>query len=199
MPQRAGKRPGRRPGENQTRQAILAAARAQFANHGFAGATVRGIAQDAQVDPALVLHFFGSKRVLFTAAMRWPFETASAVEQVITGPRSQLGRRLASFFVSVWEDPEGREPILGMLRAGTTDPQAAALLRDTLMKLILVPLGERLNQPDAELRMSLCSAHLVGIGIARYILHMEPLASLDAERTVELIGPALQRYMVGKL
>src|SRR5215212_12090458 len=129
MPQRTGKRgPGRRPGESQTRQAILAAARTQFAAHGWDGATVRAIARDADVDPSLVLHFYGSKAVLFTAATTWPFETDAAVEQIVPGPREQLGRRMAEFFLSIWEDPSRREPIMAMLRAATTNPQAADLL-----------------------------------------------------------------------
>jgi AcrR family transcriptional regulator len=193
-----GKRgPGRRPGESGTRQAILDAARTRFAEHGWDRATVRAIAGDAGVDPALVLHFFGSKQVLFTAAMSWPFDTDAAVEQVASGPRSQLGRRLVAFFLSIWEDPERREPLTVMLRAATTNEQAAALLRESLMTLFLAPLGERLEMPDAELRMSLCSSQLIGLGTARYVLAFEPLASLAPERLVELVGPNLQRYMTG--
>jgi AcrR family transcriptional regulator len=155
-PPPAGKRgPGRRPGESGTRQAILDAARAQFAAHGSDRATIRAIAADAGVDPALVLHFFGSKAFLFAAAMRWPFDTDAAVEEVLSGPRSQLGERLASFFLSVWEDPQRREPIMVMLRAATTNAQAAELLRETLMTVFLGPLGSRLEVPDPELRMSL--------------------------------------------
>jgi AcrR family transcriptional regulator len=195
-----GKRgPGRRPGESGTRQAILDAARARFAEHGWDRATIRAIASDAGVDPALVLHFFGSKQVLFTAAMSWPFDTDAAVEEVASGPRSQLGRRLASFFLSIWEDPERREPLMVMLRAATTNEQAAALLRESLMTLFLAPLGERLEMPDAELRMSLCSSQLIGLGTARYVVAFEPLASLEPERIVELVGPNLQRYMTGAL
>lgn len=199
MAKSAGKRAGRRPGESQTRQAILAAARSQFAEHGWEAATVRAIAREADVDPALVLHFFGSKAALFAAAMAWPFETETAVEQIVTGPRSQLGRRLALFFLSIWDDPARREPIMGMLRAATTSADAAALLRETLRDRVLAPVGDRLDQRDADLRMSLCGAHLVGVGIARYIIGVEPLASLAPERTAELIGPALQRYMTGRL
>jgi AcrR family transcriptional regulator len=195
-----GKRgPGRRPGESGTRQAILDAARARFAEHGWDRATIRAIAGDAGVDPALVLHFFGSKKVLFTAAMSWPFDTDAAVEEVASGPRSQLGRRLASFFLSIWEDPERREPLMVMLRAATTNEQAAALLRESLMTLFLAPLGERLEMPDAELRMSLCSSQLIGLGTARYVVAFEPLASLEPERIVELVGPNLQRYMTAAL
>jgi AcrR family transcriptional regulator len=190
---------GRRPGESGTRQAILDAARAQFAEHGWDRATIRAIARDAGVDPALVLHFFGSKAVLFTAAMTWPFDTEAAVEEVLAGPRSQLGTRLAAFFLSIWEDPQGREPIMVMLRAATTNDQAADLLRESLMTLFLGPLGERLETTDAPLRMSLCSAQLIGLGTARYIVAFEPLASLEPERIVELVGPALQRYMTGDL
>jgi hypothetical protein len=86
-----------------------------------------------------------------------------------------------------------------MLRAATTNAQAADLLRETLMKLILGPVGSRLDVPDAELRMSLCSSQLLGLGIGRYIVGLEPLASLEPERVVDLVGPALQRYMAGKL
>ena len=196
----AGKRgPGRRPGESGTQQAILDAARTQFAAHGWDRATIRAIARDADVDPALVLHFFGSKAFLFAAAMRWPFDTEAAVEAVVSGPRSELGARLAAFFLSIWEDPRQREPIMVMLRAAATNAQAAELLRETLMTVFLGPLGTRLGASDAELRMSLCSAQLIGLGTARYIVGFEPLASLAPERVVELVGPALQRYMTGDL
>ena len=146
-----------------------------------------------------MLHFFGSKAFLFAAAMRWPFDTDAAVEEVLSGPRSQLGERLASFFLSVWEDPRRREPIMVMLRAATTNAQAAELLRETLMTVFLGPLGSRLEVPDPELRMSLCSAQLIGLGTARYIVAFEPLASLETERVVELVGPGLQRYMTADL
>ena len=146
-----------------------------------------------------MLHFFGSKAFLFAAAMTWPFDTDAAVEEVLGGPRSQLGTRLASFFLSVWEDPRRREPIMVMLRAAATNAEAAELLRETLMTAFLGPLGARLGLPDPELRMSLCSAQLIGLGTARYIVGLEPLASLEPERVVELVGPALQRYMAGPL
>jgi AcrR family transcriptional regulator len=191
--------PGRRPGESGTRQAILDAARAQFAAHGWDRATIRAIARDAGVDPALVLHFFGSKAILFAAAMEWPIDTDAAVDEVVSGPRSQLGARLASFFLSVWENPRRREPIMVMLRAATTNADAAELLRETLMTTFLGPVGERLGAPDAELRMSLCSAQLIGLGTARYIVGFEPLVSLEPERVIELVGPTLQRYMTGPL
>ena len=84
-----------------------------------------------------MLHFFGSKAFLFAAAMTWPFDTDAAVAEVLGGPRTQLGTRLASFFLSVWEDPQRREPIMVMLRAAATNAEAAELLRETLMSAFL--------------------------------------------------------------
>jgi AcrR family transcriptional regulator len=199
MADRAVKRAGRRPGESLTRVAILAAARTQFADHGYDAASVRGIARAADVDPALVLHYFGSKAALFTEALAWPVDADMVIERIVVGPRAQLGRRLALFFLSIWGDPVRREPVMAMLRAATTSTDAAALLREGLTERVLGPVGARLGQPDAELRMSLCAAHLVGLGIARYIVFVEPLASLEPERVAELVAPALQRYMTGKL
>jgi AcrR family transcriptional regulator len=199
MAERAAKRAGRRPGEGETRAAILATARTQFAELGFDAASVRGIARAADVDPSLVLHYFGSKATLFAEALAWPFEADAVVERILAGPRAQLGRRLALFFLAIWDDPARREPMMAMLRAATTSADAAAMLRDGLSERVLRPVGERLGRPDAQLRMSLCAAQLVGLGITRYIVFVEPLASLEPERVAGLVAPTLQRYMTGKL
>jgi AcrR family transcriptional regulator len=195
---RGARRVGRRPGENQTREAILAAARTQFAEQGT-GATVRSIARAADVDPALVIHLYRTKDDLFVAAMRWPFDFDAAVRQVVEGPRARMGRRLAEFFLSIWDRPEHREPVLGLLRAATTSTAAAELLRDALGRRLLGPIGEHLDTPDAPLRMSLCGAQLVGLGTARYIVKVEPLASMTPEAVAGVIGPVLQRYLTGRL
>jgi len=193
-----GKRAGRRPGENRTRVAILAAARTQFAELGYDAASVRAIARAADVDPALVLHYFGSKAGLFTEALAFPFDAEEVVERIVAGPRSQLGRRLVLFFLSIWDDAARREHLLAILRAATTSPVAADLLRGGLGARVLRPVGEHLG-PDGPLRMSLCAAHLVGLGITRYIVLIEPLASLEPDEVADLVAPALQRYMTGTL
>jgi AcrR family transcriptional regulator len=167
-----------------------------FAEHG-PHATVRAIAEAAGVDAALVIHFFGSKDGLFVAAMEWPFDFAEAVEQIVTGPRSRMGRRLADFFLSVWDQPGEREPVLGLLRAATTSPTAAELLRDQLGRRLLLPIAGYVDGPDAALRLTLCGSQLVGLGIARYIVRLEPLASLSAEEAAAAIAPTLQRYLTG--
>ena len=143
------------------------------------------------------MHFFGSK-AFFAAAMTWPFDTDAAVAEVLGGPRTELGTRLASFFLSVWEDPSGASRSWSCCAPPRPSRGRRAAARDADVGLPRT-LGTRLGVPDPELRMSLCSAQLIGLGTARYIVGLEPLASLEPERVVELVGPALQRYMTGSL
>jgi len=199
MREQVAKRPGRRPGESGTRAAILGAARTRFAALGYDGASVRAIARAAGVDPALVLHYFGSKAALFAEALEFPFGPGEVAERILAGPRAELGRRLALFFFSIWDDPARREPMMAMLRAATTSADAAALLRAGLAERVLRPVGQHLGMPDAELRTSLCAAHLVGLGITRYIVVVEPLASIEPAELAEIVAPALQRYLTGRL
>ena len=186
---------GRRPGGSGTREAILVAARTQFARAGYEGATVRAIAHDAGVDPALIFRFHGSKQALFTAAVEWPFDAEALIAAVADGPRRDMGRRLAMFAVAVWEDPGRREPMMGMVRAATTSPHAAELLRDSLSRRLLTPVGERLGLDEAPLRMSLCATQILGLGIVRHVVRIEPLASLGADELVDFVAPTLQRYL----
>jgi AcrR family transcriptional regulator len=188
---------GRRAGANQTRAAILEAARRRFAGDGY-GVSLRAIAADAGVDPALPVHLFGSKDALFAAAIALPVEPERVRAEVAAGPRDGLGERLARFFLSIWDDPRRRDPIMAMLRAATTSPPAAAALRDSLAAHVFAPLAPELDEP-AQLRLALCSAQLVGVGIVRYVVGVEPLASLAPERVAALVGPSLQRYLTAKM
>jgi AcrR family transcriptional regulator len=191
-------RTGRRPGASSTRQAILGSARRLFAERGYDGATLRAIAADAGVDAALVVHFFGSKAALLSEAIDWPWNPEIEVANaLIDGPR-QAGPRLVTLFVRTWDEENRRNPILTLLRAATTEPQAARLLREFLRQELFAPLMERLGSDEPELRANLAAAQLVGLGITRYVLGFEPLASAEPAQVVAWIGPTLQRYLTGK-
>jgi AcrR family transcriptional regulator len=191
-------RTGRRPGASSTRQAILESARRLFAERGYEGATMRAIAADAGVDAALVVHFFGTKAALLIEAIDWPFNPQSEVANaLIDGPR-QAGRRLVALFLRTWDEENRRNPILTLLRAATTEPQAARMLREFLRQELFAPLMERLGSDEPELRANLAGAQLVGLGITRYVLGFEPLASAEAADVVAWIAPTLQRYLTGK-
>jgi AcrR family transcriptional regulator len=190
---------GRRPGPSGTREQIAQAARRQFAELGFDRTTIRSVAADAGVDPALVLHYFGSKQQLFLAAVDLPFQVDELVERLQNGPRREVGQRVVRFALEVLADPEGRARWVGMIRAAASDPDAAAILREVLTRRIFEPLAEALGSDDAQLRANLASSQMVGLVMARFVIGIEPLASADEETIASAIAPTLQRYLVGDL
>jgi AcrR family transcriptional regulator len=190
---------GRRPGETETRAAILEAATAQFGSHGFDAATIRSIAAEADVDPALVMHFFGSKAELFVAAVDWPFDPAEEVRRVVGDDPAGAGKRLVELFVSTWDAEEKRNTIVALLRAAMNQEAAARQLGEFIELEILAPVLAALGSGDAELRANLVASQLLGVGIVRYVLAFEPIATLPAPAVVELVAPSVQRSLVDAL
>jgi AcrR family transcriptional regulator len=197
----APRKTGRRPGDAGTRAAIAAAARRRFGADGYAATTVRAVAADAGVDPALVLYFFGSKDGLFAASVQWPFDPAAEIPKVVGGRagRAGAGARLVRLMLTTWDAADGRNVVVTQLRAAMGHEAAAAQLRAFLEAEILAPLMAALGVDQPELRASLVAAQLVGLGLARHVLALEPLASMDAEAVVALVGPQVQRTLTHKL
>lgn len=196
---RAGRRPGRRPGSTDTRGRILEAARVAFGERGFDGATIRDVAGRAGVDSALVHHYFGTKHQLFVAAMEMPVDFAAVVPALLDGPQDRLGERFVRFVLELWDRPELRPLLLGIVRSASTDPVAAAMLRGLLTEGPMLALVRALDRPDAALRASLAGSQFVGIILARYIIGIEPIASMDAGRLAHAVGPSIQRYLSADL
>lgn len=190
------KRTGRRPGAADTRGEILAAARAEFAARGYEKATVRGIARAADVDAALVHHYFGSKDQVFVAAMELPLDPGVIAERVAAGDRDGVGERLARLAVSLWETPDVRERLIGLLRAAATNEEFATLFRGFAAKALVGRVAGLLGGVDAELRMEMAISQIVGLAMTRYVIRVEPIASADPEVLVALLAPALQRLLV---
>jgi AcrR family transcriptional regulator len=192
------RRSGRRPGPTQTREAIARAARAQFAELGYDRATIRGIARDAGVDPALVVRFHGSKDALFREVMALPPAAADALERLAEGPRETVGRRLAELIVGLLENPETRAIIVGRIRSASSHPDAAALVRETVTRDIR-RLTAALGDDDPDVRAVLAGANIVGITLARHVVLVEPLASMPAAEVVEYAAPIFQHCLVEPL
>jgi AcrR family transcriptional regulator len=196
---RGGGRPGRRPGDSGTRDDILAAARDEFARLGFDRATIRGIAAAAGVDPALVLHYFGSKGQLFSAALQIPVEPGAVLKSVMAQDPADMGAAVVRTFLEAWEPPESRSPLVAMVRSAMTNETAMALVREYLGRKIFGPITRTLGAPDAELRATLIGSQLIGLAMMRYIARIEPLASASVDQIVAAIGPTMQRYLTGDL
>jgi AcrR family transcriptional regulator len=192
-------RKGRRRGKSGTRERIAEASRRQFAEHGYDRATLRGIAAEAGVDVALISHFFGSKQRLFVTVMGFPFSPREVVPQIVGPGLEGAGERLARFIVSLLEDPDGRARAMGLVRAAASEPEAAEAIRTLLTRELIGAFVENLGVPDADLRASLVGSQVVGLVMARYVVRVEPLASLEAEALVKAIAPTFQRYLEGPL
>ena len=194
---RAAPRRGRRPGAPDTRAAILAAARELFAAQGYAGTSVRSIGAAAGVDASLVHHYFGAKDDLFLAALELRVDPRVVVPPVFEGGLEGAGERLMRLFVSVWDDEEKRLPLLALVR-GALDAGGQQLVRDGFMRMVLEPLAAGLGVED-ERRMLLVASQLMGLVLLRYLLVVEPLASMPADDLVAVYAPTLQRYLSGPL
>lgn len=195
-PRRRG-RPSRKAAAEgpDARTRILEAARTEFAERGYDRTSIRGIARAAGVDAALVHHYFGTKDEVFAAAVEVTFEPALVVHTVLGGPPEGLGERLARFFLSVWEDPATRSPLLAILRSALTHEAAAKVLREFVLRRLLERIAAELDVPDATFRAELAASHMIGIATLRYMIRAEPLASADPEDIVAMVAPTLQRYL----
>jgi AcrR family transcriptional regulator len=198
------RRSGRRPGKQDTREAILAAAREVFAERGSDGASIRAIATSAGVDPALVHHYFGTKEQLFTATVQPPIDPAALIPKIIAGgPVEQLGERLVETFLGVWEHPVSGPAFEAVLRGAFANRLSAKLLREffavQILRRALHNLGTIVDPAEVPLRANLIASQLFGLAVIRYVFRFEPLASLPRDAVVATVAPTLQRYLTGEL
>jgi AcrR family transcriptional regulator len=189
---------GRRRGQPDTRAGILAAARSAFAELGYDGASIRRIAADATVDPALVHHYFGTKEQLFVAALELPVNPAEIAPQIAAGGLDGFGERLVGAFVAAWDSPAGTAGV-ALLRSATRHEWAGRLLREFLLSRVIVPVLSSLGVSEPATRGTLIASQMLGLAMARYVLRVEPLASMPADVLVALVGPTVQRYLCTEL
>ncbi|MCU0300803.1 MAG: TetR family transcriptional regulator [Candidatus Nanopelagicales bacterium] len=198
MQRQAPRRRGPRAGSGEdTREAIVAAARVEFARRGFDAATVRSIATRADVDPALIHHYFGTKMGLFQAVLALGVDpTRAALPAMLDGPRDEAGRRIARTFLTLYEDPEFREPVLAVMRTAMTSPEVAALAASFLQDTMLRGLATLAVGPDPQRQVALAMTHLLGTMLGRHVLGLTALQG-DVDVLVDELAPVVQRYLDG--
>jgi AcrR family transcriptional regulator len=193
-------RTGRRPGNQDTREAILSAARDAFAERGFDAASIRTIAAAAEVDPALVHHYFGTKDQLFLAAMQAPIDPNKVIPAVLAGGLDGVGERLVGTLLTIWDSPVGGAAA-AFVRSGMSNESIARMLREfivnRIMRRIVTDLG--LDPVEGPIRANLVATQMAGLIMVRYIIKVEPLASSSAELVAALIGPTVQHYLAAPL
>jgi AcrR family transcriptional regulator len=186
---------GRRQGDPDTKGMIIDAARAEFLEHGYNATTIRSVARRAEVDPALIYHYFTDKPTLYASTLDLPADPQQIMQQVQGSPASP-GARLAAGFLAQWETgPE--EPgtaYVNMVQAISSSPEAARSLREFLTDRIWAPLAEN---DEARWRTAMISSQLMGLAWSRYVMRAEPLASASLQDVAERVGPVLESMMFG--
>ena len=208
---RAGRRGSGRPaGESFTREAIVESARAQFADHGYRGATIRGIAAAAGVDPALVHHYYGTKEALFAAAMRLPVVPSEVLAAALSTARVRpaepgIGAHLVRTALTLWESAEVKDTFLGLLRSGVTNEQASVMLREFFSETILSTMA-RVAGPDglatpaeAEYRAAMVATQMLGLAMTRLVFQLPAVVGASVEELAATVGPAVERYLTGEI
>ncbi|MFI7601284.1 TetR family transcriptional regulator [Actinoplanes sp. NPDC049681] len=193
------KRSGRRVGPSNSHGAILHTARTLFGERGFDGTTMRGIAQAADVDSALIHHFFLSKEGLFLAAVQNAFVVPGLVEMVTEGDPEGAGERLARAFLAHWEDPEVRPQVEALIRSVRAFEEADSALCDFVGGEVMLDVTTALGHGKAEVRAALLGVQLIGIVYLRLVLKVEPLASMSVDDLVCYVAPTCQGYLTERL
>ncbi len=196
---RAGGRTGRRAGPGGSRDDIAEAALPLFASGGFDGVTVREIAAEAGVDPALIYHFYGSKRALFDELIALPFDPEEVVRNALAGGVDELGTRIVTFMVTQLRDPVLGERTVAVLRTAAAQPEAAAVLRELYSRRLLEPLAHALRADRPRLRAALCSSQLIGLAMAEHVIGIEPLVDAATEDLIAIYAATVQRYLTEPL
>ncbi len=188
-------RTGRRPGTPDTREAILDAARRGFASRGYDATSLRAVAAEAEVDPALVIHYFGSKEGLFVAATGLPADIPELLRGLAGVPRADRVQALVHGYLRLVDSDASRNPIIALVRSAVSNEKAAAMLREFLTTELLTVIGGLTDHPDAQLRASLAAAQLFGTAALRHVIRVEPLAKASPDEIVALVTPAIEQYL----
>jgi AcrR family transcriptional regulator len=191
--------PGPRDERGVLAARIVAAAREEFAQHGWAGTTLRAVARAADVDPALVYHYFGSKEGLLDAATNPPQEWLENVAKVWTTPVDQLGRALITLLVASWADDEIGPTLRAILQTAAHEPSTREKLRRVVEGSLMGVSELGSDERDRLVRSGLISSQMMGFALVRYVWKIEPVASMSDDEAIAAIAPNLQHYVDGDL
>ena len=182
-------------GSDDVRDRVLDTARAAFEARGYVRTSMKGVAAAAGVAPEVVNRYWNSKESLFAAAMRLPFDPANAVPELIAPGLDGMGERLTRATLDLLSDDEARQDLIAMFQAGASASKAARGMQDYIERTFVDRLVRVLGVPDARLRVNLIMSYLLGVASARYVLKMEPLASMSEDEVVKLVSPTIQNWL----
>ncbi|WP_062381461.1 TetR/AcrR family transcriptional regulator [Demequina pelophila] len=187
---------GPRGGGTDTRADIVAAAAHAFAERGYAAASMRAIAREAGVDPALIRHYFGGKADLFAEALRPLRADDARVAALLAVPRERLGEEFVRLVVSLWEDPVLAPRLRAIMGSMTAVEEvgpafAGMMMRDVMLRMV--------REDQAAVRAAACATQVAGLAMGRYVVRLPALVEATTDQVVRLYGPVLQHFIDGDL
>lgn len=186
---------GRRPAAEDTRGAIVKAAREEFARAGYDAVSMRAIARAAGVDPALLHHYWEGKPALFVETVAVPIDPEAIVANIVDGPREGVGARAVASFFSIWDGPSHRLRFAALLRGAVGSEELARPLREFLVAEVFGRITRETGVEPGPLRAGLSASQLIGVATMRYVVELPPMVEASVEELSVWLGPTLQRYL----
>ncbi len=177
--------------------AIIRAATQEFADRGYDAASLRAIARRAGVDSALVHHYFENKADLFTATLGAPLRPDRAITTILAGPRDEVGTSIVRYLLTQLEDAKAQARVVAILRTAVGSGPGSRMLKEFLVREVFQRLAAASSSDDADLRANLAAAQLVGVLLTRFVLRLEPIASIPTDELVRRVGPVIQWHLFG--
>jgi AcrR family transcriptional regulator len=160
---------------------------------------MRAVAQAADVDAALVYHYYGSKERLLDAATAPPQSFLDRIVTAWQAPTDRLGEELVRQMLQNWQNPDHALVLRAIMQIAGNEPATREKLRHIIEHSMMGPSAQALSENERQLRSSLIAAQLMGLAFTRFIWKIEPLASLTDDKIVAAIGPTIQRYLDGDI
>ncbi|KWX67184.1 TetR/AcrR family transcriptional regulator [Mycobacterium sp. NAZ190054] len=172
-----------------TRADILAAARRRFGAEGYERTTLRAVAADVGVDPALVIRYFGNKQQLFAAASEFQLHLPDLRGME---PGAMADALLERFF-AVWERDT---TFVALLRAAMTSPVAAETMRGVFATQVAPALAAVAPDNPAP-RAVLIGSLVIGMATTRYVLEAPAARALSHDELIRWARPVISGLLTG--
>ena len=177
----------------EVRRRILEAARAAFTASGYDGTTMRQIARSAGCDSALITYYFSTKQQLFRACLDLPSDPASDVIALLAPGPSGAAERLVDYALDLYEHHLTSDAMSALMRALATDAETSQRFRAYISTEVLGPVAAAIGAGTAiAQRIEIVLSMMHGVVTMRYIVRLEPLASMPREQVRAQLAPLIQ-------
>lgn len=167
----------------EARERLLLAAEAEFAEHGYEGATVREITRRAGVNIAAVSYYFGDKERLYVEAVKYAHNCATNDQPMPEPPADATPVQLLEVFIRElvrrMHEPVRATAMQLVMREMTNPGKAAHVVVDEFIRPMAFALRERLRAvlPGIDEKRLLMTGFSV-IGQCLFYRQNRPIAEL---------------------